>query len=84
MSFKKGATIKDCPYLTAYQNVALMVDYLGWPTERIDKRVTKLAQLTQLPLDMLSRFPTQLSGGQRLSVLSWCLILLFRKSLYLL
>ncbi|MEN8221301.1 MAG: hypothetical protein ABFS56_34120 [Pseudomonadota bacterium] len=27
--------------------------------------MTELAQLTQLPLDMLSRFPTQLSGGQR-------------------
>jgi osmoprotectant transport system ATP-binding protein len=47
--------------LTAYQNVALMADYLGWPAQRIDKRVTELAPLTQLPLDML----TQLSGGQR-------------------
>ncbi|HIE00924.1 MAG TPA: ATP-binding cassette domain-containing protein [Thiotrichaceae bacterium] len=65
---KMGYVIQEgglFPHLTAYQNVALMAGYLGWPAERIDKRVTELAQLTQLPLDMLSRFPTQLSGGQR-------------------
>jgi len=65
---KMGYVIQEgglFPHLTAYQNVALMASYLGWPAERLDKRVTELAQLTQLPLDMLSRFPTQLSGGQR-------------------
>ncbi len=65
---KMGYVIQEgglFPHLTAYQNVALMASYLSWPPERIDKRVTELAQLTQLPLDMLSRFPTQLSGGQR-------------------
>jgi osmoprotectant transport system ATP-binding protein len=65
---KMGYVIQEgglFPHLTAYQNVALMASYLAWPAERIDKRVTELAQLTQLPLDMLSRFPTQLSGGQR-------------------
>jgi osmoprotectant transport system ATP-binding protein len=65
---KMGYVIQEgglFPHLTAYQNVALMASYLAWPAERIDKRVTELAQLTQLPLDMLSRFPTQLSAGQR-------------------
>jgi osmoprotectant transport system ATP-binding protein len=65
---KMGYVIQEgglFPHLTAYQNVALMASYLGWSADRIDKRVTELAQLTQLPLDMLSRFPTQLSGGQR-------------------
>ena len=65
---KMGYVIQEgglFPHLTAYQNVALMASYLAWSAERIDKRVTELAQLTQLPLDMLSRFPTQLSGGQR-------------------
>lgn len=65
---KMGYVIQEgglFPHLTAYQNVALMASYFGWQTERIDKRVTELAQLTQLPKDILSRFPTQLSGGQR-------------------
>jgi len=65
---KMGYVIQEgglFPHLTAYQNVALMASYLGWSANRIDKRVTELAQLTQLPLNMLSRFPTQLSGGQR-------------------
>lgn len=65
---KMGYVIQEgglFPHLTAYQNIALMAHYLGWPTARIDKRVTELAQLSQLPMDMLSRFPTQLSGGQR-------------------
>ncbi len=65
---KMGYVIQEgglFPHLTAYQNIALMAGYLGWATDRIDKRVTELAQLTQLPLDMLSRFPAQLSGGQR-------------------
>jgi osmoprotectant transport system ATP-binding protein len=65
---KMGYVIQEgglFPHLTSYQNIALMAHYLGWTTDRIDKRVTELAQLTQLPLEMLSRFPSQLSGGQR-------------------
>ncbi len=65
---KMGYVIQEgglFPHLTAYQNIALMARYLGWFPDQIDKRVTELAQLTQLPLEMLNRFPTQLSGGQR-------------------
>jgi osmoprotectant transport system ATP-binding protein len=65
---KMGYVIQEgglFPHLTAYQNVALMAGYLGWSTQDIEQRVTELAQLTQLPMEMLSRFPTQLSGGQR-------------------
>jgi osmoprotectant transport system ATP-binding protein len=65
---KMGYVIQEgglFPHLTAYQNIALMAHYLGWTANRIEKRVTELAQLTQLPFEMLSRFPTQLSGGQR-------------------
>jgi osmoprotectant transport system ATP-binding protein len=54
---KMGYVIQEgglFPHLTAYQNVALMAGYLGWSAERIDKRVTELAQLTQLPLDNAS------------------------------
>jgi osmoprotectant transport system ATP-binding protein len=65
---KMGYVIQEgglFPHLTAHQNIALMAHYLDWATARIDKRITELAQLTQLPLEMLSRFPSQLSGGQR-------------------
>jgi osmoprotectant transport system ATP-binding protein len=65
---KMGYVIQEgglFPHLSAYQNIALMARYLGWFPDQIDKRVTELAQLTQLPLEMLSRFPVQLSGGQR-------------------
>lgn len=53
------------PHLTAYQNVTLMADYLGWTKDRSQQRVAELAELTHLPMDMLQRFPAQLSGGQR-------------------
>ncbi|KOR28604.1 ABC transporter ATP-binding protein, partial [Achromatium sp. WMS3] len=53
------------PHLTTRQNATLMARYLGWDTVRIEKRVAELAELVQLPADMLDRFPTQLSGGQR-------------------
>jgi osmoprotectant transport system ATP-binding protein len=54
---KMGYVIQEgglFPHLTAYQNVALMAGYLGWSADRIDKRVTELAQLTQLPVDNAS------------------------------
>ena len=65
---KMGYVIQEgglFPHLTAYQNITLMANYLGWLPDRIEQRVTELTQLTQLPLEILSRFPGQLSGGQR-------------------
>ncbi|OAD21742.1 glycine betaine/carnitine/choline transport ATP-binding protein opuCA [Candidatus Thiomargarita nelsonii] len=65
---KMGYVIQEgglFPHLTASQNISLMAHYLGWHQDRIDKRVTELAQLTQFPLEGLNRFPLQLSGGQR-------------------
>ena len=53
------------PHLTAYQNISLMANYLGWSEDRVANRVTELAQLTQFPPEGLNRFPSQLSGGQR-------------------
>jgi osmoprotectant transport system ATP-binding protein len=52
------------PHLTARQNVALMAKYLGWPRDRIDSHIDRLAKLTKLDKDGLDRFPVQLSGGQ--------------------
>ncbi|NIL98054.1 MAG: ATP-binding cassette domain-containing protein [Planctomycetales bacterium] len=53
------------PHLTARANVTLMAGYLGWPADRIERRVRQVAELTQFPQDGLERYPAQLSGGQR-------------------
>jgi osmoprotectant transport system ATP-binding protein len=53
------------PHLSARDNVALMARYLGRETAWIERRMAELAGLTQLPADLLPRFPAQLSGGQR-------------------
>jgi osmoprotectant transport system ATP-binding protein len=63
-----GYVIQDgglFPHLTAKDNVVLMARFLGWNQNRIDKRVAELAELAQLPMSGLERFPAQLSGGQR-------------------
>ncbi len=53
------------PHLTAGENVALVARDLGWARERIRARTEELLELSQIPGDLLGRFPTQLSGGQR-------------------
>ncbi len=53
------------PHLSARDNVALMARYLGREAAWIERRMAELADLTQLPADLLPRFPAQLSGGQR-------------------
>jgi osmoprotectant transport system ATP-binding protein len=53
------------PHLSAGENAALLARSLGWPRARIGTRLAELAQLCQLPMDLLARFPAELSGGQR-------------------
>jgi osmoprotectant transport system ATP-binding protein len=65
---RMGYVIQDgglFPHLSARRNVLLMAAYLGWPPSKSASRLEDLARLTQLPLDVLDRFPVQLSGGQR-------------------
>ncbi len=52
------------PHLTAAENVCLMARYLRWPQSRIDGRISELIRLTQFPDAGLTRFPSELSGGQ--------------------
>jgi osmoprotectant transport system ATP-binding protein len=52
------------PHLTAEGNAALMARYTRWEEPRIKARVDELAHLVRLPLELLGRFPAQLSGGQ--------------------
>ena len=65
---KIGYVIQDgglFPHLTAYENVSLMANYLGWNKERIQRRMLELSELTKFPADALGRYPVQISGGQR-------------------
>ena len=52
------------PHLSAYDNAALMARFLGWPEDQIASRMEELQLLTQLPMEAMTRFPVQLSGGQ--------------------
>lgn len=53
------------PHLTAEGNVALVARYLRWDESRIQRRLTELLTLMQLPASVLGRLPVELSGGQR-------------------
>ena len=52
------------PHLTAEGNVALVARWLGWPEERISRRLDELLHLARLPQAALLQYPAQLSGGQ--------------------
>ena len=63
-----GYVIQDgglFPHLTAAQNVTLLARFLKRSETEIDRRLTHLADLVQLPLASLGRYPIDLSGGQR-------------------
>jgi osmoprotectant transport system ATP-binding protein len=65
---RMGYVIQDgglFPHLSARHNAALMARYLDWPRQKIDERLTELAELVRLPRERLDAFPAQLSGGQR-------------------
>lgn len=53
------------PHLTCYANISLMAQVIGWPEEQCRARIAELADVTQIPQELLTRFPLQLSGGQR-------------------
>ena len=53
------------PHLTIYDNVTVMARYLKRDPDWIGNRVTELAGLVRLPLEMMNRSPIELSGGQR-------------------
>src|SRR5207245_2985167 len=51
-------------HLTARGNVVLMARYLRWERDRINERLSELATLARLPVEMLGRYPAELSGGE--------------------
>jgi osmoprotectant transport system ATP-binding protein len=53
------------PHYTVAENIAVVPKLLGWPAEKIKKRVAELLQKLHLPPQQyLHVYPAQLSGGQ--------------------
>lgn len=53
------------PHLSVRENVTVMARHLHRDTRWINARLEELAQLVQLPQELLRRYPAELSGGQR-------------------
>ncbi|MFW7377708.1 MAG: ATP-binding cassette domain-containing protein [Oligoflexus sp.] len=53
------------PHLSLADNVSLLPRYLKWEQEKIKTRLGELADLVQLERDILTRYPRQVSGGQK-------------------
>ncbi|HZT82587.1 MAG TPA: ABC transporter ATP-binding protein [Gemmataceae bacterium] len=53
------------PHLTVADNIAVVPKLLGWPADRIRRRVDELLEMVRLPRDFRSKLPRQLSGGQQ-------------------
>jgi len=53
------------PHMNLAENISLMARYLKWSPSAIQSRLDELLQMTQLDSGLLSRYPQQVSGGQR-------------------
>lgn len=53
------------PHMTIRHNVSVMARYLARESDWIDSRLNELADLVQLPPELMTRYPAELSGGQR-------------------
>jgi len=65
---RMGYVIQDgglFPHLTARENATLLARFLGRDGADVMDRTRELADLVELPLGALDRYPVQLSGGQR-------------------
>src|SRR5881227_3284836 len=56
------------PHLTARANVLLMARHIGKSEDEMQNRLVELCDLTRFSVNLLSRYPVELSGGQRQSV----------------
>ncbi len=65
---RMGYVVQDgglFPHLTVAGNVSLLARHLGWPRQRVRARLEELLALARLPGDVLTRYPAEISGGQR-------------------
>jgi len=54
------------PHHTVGENIAMVPQLLGWPKEKINKRVDELLEMAGLPIEKYKyRLPGQMSGGQQ-------------------
>jgi osmoprotectant transport system ATP-binding protein len=63
-----GYVIQDgglFPHLTGRANVSLMASHLGWSKSKITSRIDELLDLVRLSSAVLSRYPAEMSGGER-------------------
>ncbi len=52
------------PHLTAFENLTLLSQYIGWTAEQEEARIAVLCELTGIDRALLARRPGKLSGGQ--------------------
>ena len=63
-----GYVIQDgglFPHLTGRANVSLMAAHLGWSKSHIASRIDELLDLARLSPAVLTRYPAEMSGGER-------------------
>jgi osmoprotectant transport system ATP-binding protein len=53
------------PHFTIEENIAVTPSLLGWPRERVTRRVTELLELVELDTALSTRYPSELSGGEQ-------------------
>ncbi len=53
------------PHRTIRDNIAMVPNLVGWDNARIDRRIDELLDIFDLARDLLTRYPAELSGGQR-------------------
>lgn len=71
------------PHLSVRANITLLAALENWDRERIQQRLAKLLQLTQLQDSQLDKYPHQLSGGQQQRV-GLCRAMMLRPEIVLL
>ena len=65
---KMGYVIQEgglFPNFNAQENISIMARYLREDNDTIQNRIDELCRLTKFPKDALSRYPAEISGGQR-------------------
>lgn len=71
------------PHMSIHQNISCLAQLESWSETEIEQRIAYLMDLTGLSLDLLSRYPHELSGGQQHRV-GLCRALMLKPNILLL